>query len=160
MLIRNKKNEHRRKVGHRWLLRGTRGIRSLSLLLDQAKVCKQVGYSFFTFLDIYTKKKEELLATGKIRLLYSSMSFLYLLKTDKSTVDSLVLMNDLITLARPKFVGIDSNQADFEKKYMKYIKSPEFTQDMKKVQFLIATKKADELAAFKSNWWLSRLDFT
>jgi hypothetical protein len=112
-----------------------------------------------TVLDIFTKKKEELLASGKVRLLYSSMSFLYLLKTDKSTVDSLIMMNDLITLARPKFVGIDSNQSDFEKQYMKYIKSPEFPQDMKKVQFLIATKKVDELTAFKSNRWLSRPHF-
>lgn len=99
----------------------------------------------------FIKKREDLLATGKVRYLYSSMSFFYLYATDRDTVDSLYLLDDIFTFARPRYLGIEMSEIDFKRKYGAYTRTPEFKNDMKKVEFLIATKKEEELKNFKGN---------
>lgn len=90
-----------------------------------------------------------MLATKKVRYLYSSMSFFYLFSTDRSTAESLYLLNDVFNFAKPRFLGLEMSEEDFKAKFGAYIKTEEFRNDMKKVEFLIATKKEDELMAFK-----------
>lgn len=77
------------------------------------------------------------------------MSFFYLYATDRSTVDSLYLLNDIFQFARPRFLGLEMSEADFKAKFGAYVKTEEFRNDMKKVEFLIATKKEEELRNFK-----------
>lgn len=77
------------------------------------------------------------------------MSFLYLLKTEKDTFESLYLLQDLLNFAKPKFVGLTVSEDDFRKKYEAYLKSPEYKEDQKKLEFLVTTKKNQELAQFK-----------
>jgi hypothetical protein len=79
------------------------------------------------------------------------MSFLYLYKTEKDNLDSLYLLQDLLAFAKPKFMGVMFTEEEFKKKYAAYIKSSEFKNDMKKLDFLILTKKADEIVKFKGS---------
>lgn len=79
------------------------------------------------------------------------MSFLYLYKTDKKTLDSLYLMQDLLGFTKPKFMGMMMTEDDFKARYYEYIKSKEFKNEMKKLDFLILTKKADEIVNFKGS---------
>jgi hypothetical protein len=79
------------------------------------------------------------------------MSFLYLYKTEKDSLDSLYLMQDLLTFTKPKFMGMVMTEEDFKRKYAAYIKSNEFKTDMKKLDFMILTKKGDEIAKFKGS---------
>jgi hypothetical protein len=86
-----------------------------------------------------------------VRLLYSSMSFLYLYKTEKDNLDSLYMLQDLLAFARPKFMGVTLTEDEFKAKYAAYIKSSEFKNDMKKLDFLILTKKGEDIAKFKGS---------
>lgn len=79
------------------------------------------------------------------------MSFLYLYKTEKDSLDSLYLLQDILAFAKPKFMGVTLTEEEFKKKYSAYIKSNEFKNDMKKLDFLILTKKSDEILKFKGS---------
>jgi hypothetical protein len=100
--------------------------------------------------ETFVKTRDQLLETGKVRLLYSSMSYLYLYKTLKDSPESLYLLSDLLAFSRPKFLGMMMSEKDFKDKYSTFINSKEFQQDMKKVDFFIATKKDKEIETFKS----------
>ena len=85
------------------------------------------------------------------------MSFLYLYKTDKKTNESLYLLQELLGFAKPKFLGMALTEDEFKKRYAAYIKSREFTEEIKKIDFLIATKKGSEIEKFKGKLCLITL---
>lgn len=77
------------------------------------------------------------------------MSFLYLYKTDKKSEDSLYLLQELLGFAKPKFMAMAMSEKDFKDRYESYIKSPQFVDDMKKLDFLMLTKKGEEIKKYK-----------
>ena len=77
------------------------------------------------------------------------MSFLYLYKTDKKSEESLYLLQELLGFAKPKFMGVTLSEKDFKERYESYIKSSQFPDDMKKLDFLMLTKKGEEIKNYK-----------
>ena len=118
------------------------------------------GFSVFHFFNVNKKiklrtnsallERDKLLDTGKIRLLYSSMSFLYLYKTQAKSIESLYLMHDLLNFARPKFVGITLSEEQYQKKYEAIARSRTFNKDMKRVEYFIKSKNEAELTNYES----------
>lgn len=71
------------------------------------------------------------------------------MKTEQDSLDSLYLLNDLVTFGRPQYIGIPLSDAEFDAKYAEYTKGLEFREDMKKLEFLLLTKKDQEITNFK-----------
>ena len=76
------------------------------------------------------------------------MSFFYLYRTQQDSVDSLYLLNDLVSFAKPQYIGIPLSDEEFDLKYSEYTKTVQFREDMKQLDYYILAKKAPEIEKF------------
>lgn len=118
------------------------------------------GFSIYHFFNLKKKIKiqtnaarvsrDKLLDTGKIKLLFSSMSFLYLYNSDCEDIDSLYLLKDLLRFAKPRYVGVSISEQDYQKRLESFARSKGFREDMKRLGYYIDSKDEEKIKNFRS----------
>lgn len=66
-------------------------------------------------------------------------------KTDKNSVESLYLLDDLMRFSQPRYVAIKLSEQEYSERYEAYSRSPSFRQDMNKLEYLIKMKNTDDI---------------
>lgn len=76
------------------------------------------------------------------------MSFFYIFTTDQNKPESLYTLEEMVNVAKPNFIGVNLSEFDFNDKFAVYTKSKAFSEDMKKLEYLIKAQKEEEIKNF------------
>lgn len=85
-----------------------------------------------------------------MKLLYSSMSFLYLFNDEKHKMfESLQTYRNLVDFAKPKFIAVNIGEKDYNQRHKQEVTKRSFPEKMKRINFLLQTDNAEELSKEK-----------
>eukprot|EP01017_Pseudomicrothorax_dubius_P005905 TRINITY_DN11605_c0_g1_i1.p1 TRINITY_DN11605_c0_g1~~TRINITY_DN11605_c0_g1_i1.p1 ORF type:complete len:232 (+),score=46.35 TRINITY_DN11605_c0_g1_i1:128-823(+) len=91
----------------------------------------------------YFQRRLELLKNPKIKILYSTMTLLYLQGIERNETSGLYDLHELLDLSRPNFVALPISEKDFADRYKQIINTPRYPESMKKLEYFLKTKELD-----------------
>lgn len=82
-------------------------------------------------------------------MLYSTMSFFYLMGFKSKDPDSFVTLQSILNIETPQIVAIPLSKDDYEEKYEKAMSHPRFREAMDNFKFNVKNKKINEIQNVK-----------
>jgi len=99
-------------------------------------------------IDDNYKKRIELLEKDDVKMLYSTMSFLYLQGYKKKDLDSFFTLYEILQMSKPNLVAIPCSEKEYKEKYATLTHSKKFEEDMKRAEYF-AKIRSDEITTLK-----------
>jgi len=90
---------------------------------------------------IETRKR--VTADKNVKILFSTMSFLYLQGFKSQEFKSMTLLHDIFKIASPNFIALQLSQKDYAEKYIPILKHPRFPEIMDKVELMLKMKSPE-----------------
>jgi hypothetical protein len=90
------------------------------------------------------QKRLDMISKENVKVLYSTMSFLYLHGYKNKDMDSFFTLHDMLHLAKPNLVAIQLSEKEYQDTYTKIMGHPKFDETMQRLEYF-AKIKSDEI---------------
>ena len=84
-----------------------------------------------------------LIEKENVKILYSTMSFLYLYGYKQPDIDSFFTLYDMLNLSKPNLVAIQLSEKEYQNTYTKIMSNPKFDETMQRVEYFAKIKSED-----------------
>ena len=94
-------------------------------------------------LDEIYKKRLEMLSKENVKILYSTMSFLYLYGYKNQDLDSFFTLHDILHFSKPNLVAIPLSEKEYQDTYTKVMGHPKFDETMQRLEYFAKIKSGE-----------------
>ncbi len=89
------------------------------------------------------QKRLEILKKENVKILYSTMSFLYLYGYEPKHQDSFFTLYDILNFFKPNLVAVSLSEKEYQDTISKLMGAPKFDEMMQRVEYFAKIKSND-----------------
>lgn len=90
------------------------------------------------------KVRQELLHKKNVKMLYSTMSFFYLMGFKSKDPESFITLQSILNIETPQIIAVPLSKEDYDEKYEKAMSHPRFKDAMNNFRFNVKNRKINE----------------